>query len=139
MQSKILGPCVAAIAAATFGGCSPAAWLPSNASVLQDSARSGAAQSPIAVKPSKLAFTTSKQIKLVISEQGYKGAFDVSVANAKVAIFKGHPKGPSAKIKVVAKGAGATTLTVGDDKGHKVKVPISVTTAVVVIEVGARR
>lgn len=132
MQRKGLGPLVWAIgAAALLGGCSPAGWLPSNDSVLQDS--QAAAKTPIVVKPSKLAFTSTKILKLSISESGYKGAFKVTVADSKVAGFKGRTKGPSSKLKVIARGAGATVLTIADSQGHNVKVPVSVTTSVVVI------
>lgn len=132
MQRKGLGPLVWAIAATTLlGGCSPAAWLPSNGSVLQDS--HAAAKPRIVVKPSKLAFTSTKIIKLSVSESGYKGTFKVTVANSKVAGFKGRAKGPSTKLKVIAKAAGATVLTIADSQGNKVKVPVSVTTSVVVI------
>lgn len=132
MQRKGLGPLVWAIgAAALLGGCSPAAWLPSNDSALQDS--QAAVKTPIVVKPSKLAFTSTKILKLSISESGYKGAFKVTIADSKVAGFKGRTKGPSSKLKVIAKAAGATVLTIADSQGHKVKVPVSVTTSVVVI------
>lgn len=132
MQRKGLEPFAAAIAAAALlGGCSPAAWLPSNDSVLQHS--QAAIKSPIVVKPAKLTFTTTKTMKLSISEPGYEGAFKVTLADSKVARFKGRAKGPSSKLKVIAKSAGATVLTIADSQGHKVKIPVSVTTAVVVI------
>lgn len=37
------------------------------------------------------------------------------------------------KLTVIAKAAGGTELTIADSQGHTVKVPIGVTTAVVVI------
>lgn len=131
MPVKVYAPFAAAVAAAMLGGCSPAAWLPSNDSVLRDSL--SAAKSPLVVKPSKLAFTSTKVLKLSVSEAGYKGAFKVTVANAKVAGIKGRVKGPSAKLKAIAKAAGATVLTITDSLGHKAKIPVSVTTSVVVI------
>lgn len=131
MQRKVLGPFAAFVAAAMLGGCSPAAWLPSNESVWQDS--HAGAKTPIVVKPSKLAFTGARIAKVSISESGYKGNFKVTIGDAKVAGFKGRTKGPSSKLKVIARGAGATVLTIADSQGHKVKVPISVTTSVVVV------
>jgi hypothetical protein len=90
--------------------------------------------SPIVVKPTKLNFTATPTLSLAISESGYKGKFAIVSASTKIAKpLKASVKGPSANVPVKAIAAGATTITVSDTNHQKVHVPVSVTSAVVIV------
>ena len=86
------------------------------------------------VTPAKLTFTTSKTLTLSISESGYKGTFKIANSGPKIVKIQATAKGPSAKVKARALSAGAAVITVSDSNGNKKKVPVSVTTGVVVIQ-----
>jgi hypothetical protein len=134
MIVNVLRAHAAVAVAAALAGCGPAASLPPAASAAAPPAASAkAAHAAVTVKPAKLDFTTSRKLELKITESGYSGGFKLSIANGKIARETGTAKGPESKVRVIAEAAGATTLTVADALHHSVRIPISVTTAVVVV------
>jgi hypothetical protein len=93
-----------------------------------------AATSPLKVTPSKLAFTTTRNLTLTIEEAGYSGTFKISNSKPKVAKAASSAHGPRAGLKVTALAAGSGTLTIRDSHGQSKKVQFGVTTGVVVIQ-----
>jgi len=89
----------------------------------------------LTVLPSKLDFTTSKKLTLTVSETNYTGSFTIADSSSSIVkVSKTSATGPGpVKITVTAKSAGAATITVSDKKGGKAKIPVSVTSAVVIV------
>lgn len=120
------GPTLPAAVGAVGGAQQPA--------MATKSAAVPAKASPIVVKPTKLNFTATPTLSLTVSESGYKGKFSIVSASTKIAKpLKASVKGPSGKVPVKAIAAGATTITVSDTNHQKVHVPVSVTSAVVIV------
>ena len=91
--------------------------------------------SGLVVTPSKLAFTTKSRLVLTVSENGYHGKFTVVSGSSKVAKVSQSTLGGPGPVHdtVTAVGPGSTTITVSDSNHHKKIVPVSVTTAIVII------
>ena len=88
----------------------------------------------LSVTPPKLSFTTSKTLVMKIDEAGYRGAFKIVNSAPKVVKAPASAKGPAASVKVESLAAGSATITVSDSKGNEKKIPVSVTTGVVVVQ-----
>lgn len=90
---------------------------------------------PLNVLPKKLAFTTTRKLKLRISERKYRGKFAITVTPAGIVrISSRHPKGPDARVIVTAQSAGAAVIVVRDDAGGLVPIQVRVTQGVIVIQ-----
>ncbi len=128
---------IGAAATIALAGCArdlPAAGPPAAATAR--TATAGAASGALLVTPAKLNFTTKAALVLTIREGRYHGAFTVAVKSAKVVGIPTRPlhgPGPVA-LRVLAKSAGTTIVIVRDALRHAVKVPVTVTTGVVVVQ-----
>jgi hypothetical protein len=124
------------LAALALGACS---GLQSGAVPAAGAAPAGeraplASPGALKVSPAKLNFTTSKELKILVSEVNYTGRFELSVSPRIVKLSAHKIVGPKARIHVTAATAGIGSITITDDHGGRKRVPVTVTQGVIIIQ-----